>query len=95
MSKLAMSLWRVFCMYYYYNLLRGYSRDYTGNIMCHFVRHIAIPVILEVIFIVSCFILPRHLYIYSNMAFFVALLGYIITTKSVSIYQWYHALAGE
>ena len=63
--------------------------------MHHYVRRIAIPVILEVIFIVSCFILPRRLYVYSNTAFFVALLGYIIATKSVSIYQWYHALAGE
>ena len=62
--------------------------------MYHYMRRIAIPVILEVIFIVSCFVLPRHLYVYSNTAFFVALLGYIITTKSMSIHQWCRALAG-
>jgi len=62
--------------------------------MHHYVRRIAIPVILEVIFIVSCFILPRRLYVYSNTAFFVALLGYIIATKSVSMHQWCRALAG-
>jgi len=63
--------------------------------MCHYVWRIAIPVILEVIFIISCFILPRRLYVYSNTAFFVALLGYIIATKSMSIHQWYRALAGR
>jgi hypothetical protein len=62
--------------------------------MYHYMRRIAIPVILEVIFIISCFVLPRRLYIYSNTAFFVALLGYIIATKSVSMHQWYRALAG-
>lgn len=62
--------------------------------MYHYMRRIAIPVILEVIFIVSCFVLPRHLYVYSNTAFFVALLGYIIATKSVSMHQWCRALAG-
>lgn len=62
--------------------------------MYHYVRRIAIPVILEVIFIVSCFVLPRHLFVYSNTAFFVALLGYIIATKSMSMHQWYRALAG-
>ncbi len=62
--------------------------------MYHYVRRIAIPVILEVVFIVSCFVLPRHLFVYSNTAFFVALLGYIIATKSVSMHQWYRALAG-
>lgn len=62
--------------------------------MYHYMRRIAIPVILEVVFIVSCFTLPRHLYVYSNTAFFMALLGYIIATKSMSIHQWYRALAG-
>lgn len=61
--------------------------------MYHYVRRIAIPVILEVVFIISCFVLPRHLFVYSNTAFFVALLGYIIATKSVSMHQWYRALA--
>ena len=56
--------------------------------MYHYMRRIAIPVI------VSCFVLPRRLYVYSNTAFFVALLGYIIATKSVSIHQWCRALAG-
>lgn len=55
------------------------------------------PIILKVTFIILCFVLSYHntrMFI-SNMAFFVALLGYTIATKSVSIYQWYHALAGE
>ena len=35
-----------FCMYYYYNLLRRYSRGYTDGIMCHYVWRIAIASIL-------------------------------------------------
>jgi hypothetical protein len=61
------------------------------------VGRITMPIILKVTFIILCFVLSYHntrMFI-SNMAFFVALLGYTIATKSVSIYQWYHALAGE
>ena len=54
------------------------------------------PIILKVTFIILCFVLSYHntrMFIVI-WHFFVALLGYIIATKSVSMYQWYRALAG-
>ena len=54
------------------------------------------PIILKVTFIILCFVLSYHntrMFIVI-WHFFVALLGYIIATKSVSMHQWCRALAG-
>ncbi len=80
--------------HYYYNLLRRYSKEYTGSIciiMCSALPYRSYSRLFSSSRVLSCrgtcmFIAIQH--------FSVALLGYIIATKSVSMHQWCRALAG-
>lgn len=47
-----------------------------------------IPLGIEIIFIISCFIVPRDYYIYTNFVFYLLLLIYFIAVKDFSIKEW-------
>lgn len=50
------------------------------------------PIIVEVIFIISCFIVPRGYYIYTNFFFYSILAVYFWCRKDFSIKKWLHNL---
>lgn len=50
------------------------------------------PIIVEVIFIISCFIVPREYYIYTNFFFYLILAVYFWCRKDFSIKEWLHNL---
>lgn len=50
------------------------------------------PIIVEVIFIISCFIVPREYYIYTNFFFYLILAVYFWCRKDISIKEWLHNL---
>jgi len=50
------------------------------------------PIIIEVIFIISCFIVPREYYIYTNFCFYLTLAIYFWCRKDFSLKEWIHNL---
>lgn len=50
------------------------------------------PIIIEVIFIISCFIVPREYYIYTNFCFYLTLAIYFWCRKDFSLEKWIHNL---
>lgn len=50
------------------------------------------PIIVEIIFIISCFIVPREYYIYTNFFFYLILAVYFWCRKDFSIKEWLHNL---
>ena len=47
-----------------------------------------IPIIIEIIFIISCFIILKEYYIYTNFIFYSLLLIYFIIKKDFSVKEW-------
>ncbi|MDY4079802.1 MAG: CPBP family intramembrane glutamic endopeptidase [Clostridium sp.] len=47
-----------------------------------------IPIIIEIVFIVSCFVIPKDYFIYTNFLFYLALLLYFIIKKDFQIKEW-------
>lgn len=60
--------------------------------MKNYIRTNIFPIIIEVIFILSCFIVPREYYIYTNFCFYLILAIYFLCRKDVSIKKWLHNL---
>lgn len=50
------------------------------------------PIIIEVIFIISCFIVPREYYIYTNFCFYLTLAIYFWCRKDFWLEKWIHNL---
>lgn len=50
------------------------------------------PIIIEVIFIISCFIVPKEYYIYTNFCFYLILAMYFWCRKDFSLKEWLHNL---
>lgn len=48
-----------------------------------------IPIIIEIIFIVSCFIIPKEYFIYTNFLFYMLLLIYFCIKKEFSLKEWF------
>lgn len=48
----------------------------------------AIPIVIEIIFIASCFFIPRDYYIYTNFLFYLLLLTYFLIKKDFSLKEW-------
>ena len=47
-----------------------------------------IPLGMEMLFIISCFVIPSEYYIYSNFVFYVSLLIYFMAMKNFSLKEW-------
>ena len=47
-----------------------------------------IPIIIEIVFIVSCFVIPKDYFIYTNFLFYLELLLYFIIKKDFQIKEW-------
>lgn len=60
--------------------------------MKKYVKTNLFPIIIEVIFIISCFIVPREYYIYTNFCFYLTLAIYFWCRKDFSLKEWIHNL---
>lgn len=56
--------------------------------MSKYIKLNAIPLVIELIFIVSCFVFPRQYFIYTNFLFYLLLLIYFVIRKDFSIKEW-------
>ncbi|MGI5989403.1 MAG: CPBP family intramembrane glutamic endopeptidase [Lachnospiraceae bacterium] len=46
------------------------------------------PILIEVVFVVSCFIVPESFYLYTNFVFYLLLLIYFIIRRDFSFHEW-------
>lgn len=60
--------------------------------MKKYVKTNLLPIIIEVIFIISCFIVPSEYYIYTNFCFYLILAIYFGYRKDFSLKEWLHNL---
>ena len=60
--------------------------------MKKYVKMNLFPMIIEVIFIISCFIVPREYFIYTNFCFYLILAIYFWYRKDFSLKEWLHNL---
>lgn len=56
--------------------------------MCKYIKINTIPLVMELIFIVSCFFIPKEYFIYTNFFFYFLLLIYFLIRKDLSIKEW-------
>ena len=56
--------------------------------MSEYIKKNIIPIIIEVIFIVSCFIIPKQYFIYTNFIFYLLLFIYFCIKKEFSFKEW-------
>lgn len=54
----------------------------------------AIPIFIEIIFIISCFIIPKENFIYTNFLFYLLLFIYFWIRKDFSLREWLNNLKG-
>lgn len=59
-----------------------------GEKMSKYVRKNIIPIIIEMVFIISCFIIPKEYFIYTNFIFYLLLLVYFCIKKDFSLKEW-------
>lgn len=57
--------------------------------MSKYIKLNIIPIIIEIIFIVSCFIIPKEYFIYTNFLFYMLLLIYFCIKKEFSLKEWF------
>jgi len=60
--------------------------------MRKYIKANSFPIIVEVMFIVSCFFVPREYYIYTNFFFYLILTAFFWWRKDFSIKEWLHNL---
>lgn len=60
--------------------------------MKNYIRTNGFPIIIEVIFILSCFLVPRAYFIYTNFGFYLILAIYFWCRKEFSLKEWLHNL---
>lgn len=56
--------------------------------MRNYIKLNAIPIVIEIIFIASCFVIPRDYFIYTNFLFYLLLLAYFLIKKDFSLKEW-------
>lgn len=58
------------------------------KIMSNYTKKNIIPIGIEIIFIISCFIIPKEYFIYTNFIFYLLLLIYFYIKKEFSLKEW-------
>ena len=56
--------------------------------MGKYIKLNAIPILIEIIFIMSCFMIPKQYFIYTNFLFYLLLLIYFLIKKDFSMREW-------
>lgn len=60
--------------------------------MSKYIKTNIIPILIEIIFITSCFIIPKEYFIYTNFLFYLLLLIYFYVKKEFSFKQWLNSI---
>ena len=60
--------------------------------MKKYVKTNLFPIVIEAIFIISCFHVPKEYYIYTNFCFYLTLAIYFLCRKDFSLKNWIHNL---
>lgn len=56
--------------------------------MIKYIKLNAVPIIIEIVFIISCFVVSKEYYIYTNFVFYLSLLLIFIARKNFSLKEW-------
>ena len=56
--------------------------------MSKYIKINIIPIMIEIVFIISCFIIPKEYFIYANFLFYLLLLIYFYIKKEFSLKEW-------
>ena len=56
--------------------------------MSSYIKLNLLPFIIEIVFIISCFIVPEEYFIYTNFLFYLLLLVYFLIKKQLSLKEW-------
>lgn len=56
--------------------------------MNNYIKLNVIPILIEIIFISSCFVIPKEYFIYTNFLFYLLLLIYFLIKKDFSMNEW-------
>ena len=48
-----------------------------------------IPIVIEILFIISCFVVPKEYFIYTNFLFYVFLFVYFIVKRELVLKDWF------
>lgn len=62
--------------------------------MKEYLKKNIVPIIIEISFIATCFIVPKEYFIYSNFIFYLCLFIYFCITKSFSFKEWIEQIMG-
>lgn len=62
--------------------------------MSIYLRKNALPIFIEIIFVVSCFFVPQEYYIYSNLLFYLLLFADFYVKREFSFRKWVKNLKG-
>ena len=60
--------------------------------MSKYIKTNIIPIIIEIVFIISCFIISKEYFIYTNFLFYMLLLIYFYIKKEFSLKEWLNNL---
>ena len=60
--------------------------------MSKYIKKNIIPIIIEIVFIISCFIISKEYFIYTNFLFYMLLLIYFYIKKEFSLKEWLNNL---
>lgn len=60
--------------------------------MREYIKKNIIPIIIEAIFITSCFVVPKQYFIYTNFIFYLLLFVYFYAKKEFSFREWFDNL---
>ena len=63
--------------------------------MSIYLRKNALPIFIEIIFVVSCFFVPQEYYIYSNLLFYLLLFADFYVKREFSFRKWVKNLKGR
>lgn len=55
----------------------------------NYAKKICIPIIFEILFIISCFVVPKEYFIYTNCMFYVCLFVYFILKGDLELKNWF------
>ena len=56
--------------------------------MSIYLRKNALPIFIEIIFVVSCFFVPQEYYIYTNLLFYLLLFAHFYVKREFSFREW-------
>lgn len=54
----------------------------------NYIKKNIVPILIEIAFIASCFLVPREYFVYTNLLFYLLLSAYFCATRDFSLREW-------